>query len=345
MHRRLRTAFAAASLLFPAAVARGSTSGGGGPECDGRPGWDLALPVMSAVGSTVTVDMRVTAPFASGRFFASMEQGAIKTPSGWLCLELPFVVDLPFFFDAAGEHAFDGELPDDPALIGLVVYAQFLTFKPDAGVSNLSQLEIIADLAPGDFVTYEQDLMGVNCEPDWDSPACILEEWFDRLFPNGVILGDQDGPDGDSEWSVVFTSPKAIAKFLPDSGPIAELTGDLVDPTSTPAGELVAQLLVAKINRALDDAGAYDELKLRDALRLADLIYVANVNPDIFGFAAGPFIDVCDLALSGALGTGDLDINGDGDLDAYLTDLSDALGELNKNFDSGGVNLGSMKYR
>ena len=334
----LLPAFASASLLLSAPAAMPD-------NCDqGSPGFVLGMPVMAAIGATVTVAMEGPA-HAAGRFMASLGEGPIKLPGFWICLDAPFLVDLPFFFDGEGKHSFEDVLPDDPALVGIVVYSQFITFRPNAGTSKQAALEIIPPLAPGDFVTFEQDLMGVNCEPDWDSPACILEEWFDRLFPNGVILGDQDGPDGDNEWSVVFTSPKAIAKFLPESGPIAELTGDLVDPTSTPAGELVAQLLVAKINRALDESGAYDELKLRDPLRLADLIYVANVNPDIFGWAAGSFIDVCDVALSGALGTGDLDIDGDGKLDAFLTDLSDALGELNKNFDSGGVNLGSLKYR
>jgi len=343
MLARSLPAFASAALLLLSASAAPAARAAARDNCDGLPGWELEVPVMAAVGSTVTVTMHGPA-FAAGHYYVSLGEGPIKTKNGWLCLDLPFLVDLPFFFDAEGNYSFDTVLPEDTDLIGTVVYSQFLTLRPDWGISNQEPLEIIADLAPGDFVTYEQKEIGVNCE-GFGGPACVLEQWFDVLFPNGVILGDQDGPDGDSEYCVVFTSPRAIAKFLPDDGPVGPLTGDLVDPLETPAGELVAQLLVARLNYALDQAGAYDEGKLRDPLKLGDLLFVKNVNRDLFGWAVGDVVDVVDLALSGALGEGDLDLNGDGELDAYLTDLSDALGELNSNFKSGGVDLGSLKYR
>jgi hypothetical protein len=340
MSARFLPAFASASLLLlsaPAAIAAPD-------NCDtGSPGFVLDMPVMAAVGATVTVAMEGPA-HAAGRFLASLGEGPIKLKGFWLCLDAPFLVDVPFFFDAGGKYSFEDVLPEDPSLIGIVVYSQFLTFKPDSGTSKQTSLEIVAGLAPGDFVTYDQKELGVNCE-GFGGPACILEQWFDVLFPNGLILGDQDGPDGDTEYCVVFTSPRAIAKFLPDTGPVGPLTGDLVDPLETPAGELVAQLLVARLNYALDQAGAYDALKLRDPLKIGDLLFAKNVNRDLFGWEVGAVVDVIDLALSGALGEGDLDLDGDGELDAYLTDLSDALSELNQNFKSGGIDLGSLKYR
>ena len=337
-------AFAAATTVHaPTSLAAPTTARTSGAECDGRPGWRLEIPACAAVGSAVTVCM--TGPANDiGAFYASLGQGPTVTNCGTLCLDFPPVVDLRFAFDAAGSYCFEAELPEDPELIGTIVYAQFVTCKPNRGVSNQVALEIIADLAPGAFVTFQQRALGVNCE-GFGGPACRVEEWFDVLFPNGVILGDQDGVDGDGEFAIVFTSPSAIARFLPDDGPVAELDGDLVDPVETLAGEFAAELLAATLNFALDQIGAYDDLKLRVPKKLGDLVLKSGVNRDLFGYSIAEMIEICDLALSGALGEGDLDINGDGELDAYLTDLSDALKEINKNFDSGGVNLGNLKYR
>lgn len=341
MIRRPLAAAAALSLLL-SALTPSARADEGDDDCGGT-GWILDVPECSAVGSTVTVVMRGPEEVA-GRFFASLGEGPIPTSCGTLCLDVPFLVDLPFVLDREGRFEFETELPEDPELIGIVVYAQFITCKPEPGVSNQAALEIIADLAPGDFVTYTQQELGVNCE-GFGGPACRVEEWFDVLFPNGLILGDQDGPDGDDEWSIVFTSPAAIAKFLPEDGPISELDGDAVDPVESPGGAFVGHLLAAKLNYALDQAGAYDDLKLRVPKKIGDLIFKKNVNRDLIGWPVDEYIEVCDLALSGALGEGDLDLDGDGELDAFLTDLSDALKEINENFKGGGVDLGSLRYR
>src|SRR5688572_2543451 len=121
----LLPAFASASLLLSAPAALPD-------NCDhGFPGFVLDVPVMAAIGATVTVSMEGPA-HAAGRFLASLGEGPIKLKGFWLCLDAPFLVDLPFFFDAEGKSSFEDVLPDDPALIGVVVYSQFLTFKPDS---------------------------------------------------------------------------------------------------------------------------------------------------------------------------------------------------------------------
>lgn len=346
---------ASPSLLLAAALAPWSTAaaaprhldggngGGGGADCSGTPGYVLDMPTCAAIGSTV--DVCLTGPAnAFGTLFASLGQGPTPTKCGTLCLDFPALLDVPFLFDAEGHWCFETLLPEDVELVGTVIYAQFMVCKPDAGVSNQASLEIIDDLAVGDFVTFTQEEIGVRCE-GFGGPACRLADAFSQLFPGGIVLGDQDGIDGDGEYAIVFTSADAVAKFLPDHGPIAPLEGDVVDPLETPAGAFAAELLTAKINFALDLAGNYDDLKRRDCRRLGDLEIARGVNRDLIGFEVADFIAVCDLALSGALGEGDLDVNGDGELDAYLGDLSDALNTINKNFDTGGINLGNMKYR
>jgi hypothetical protein len=155
-----------------------------------------------------------------------------------LCLDFPPLFNLRFDFDGNGSHCFDTSVPYDPELVGLILYAQFIVCDPDPGVSNQRSLEIVDELAAGDFVTCTQDgELGIHCKEDnADGPACLLADHFATLFPDGVILGDQDGVDGDASLAIVLTSPDAVAKFLPQKGAIGPLDADYTDPKTTPAG-------------------------------------------------------------------------------------------------------------
>lgn len=332
--RRLLLALAA--FAFAPAEATAADDG-----CGGSPGLLLELPPCAAIKSTFTVCL--TGPDDQpGALFASLGLGPTPTKYGTLCLDFPPLVDLRFTFDGLGRFCFDTELPYDPELVGLILNAQFIVCDPDPGLSNLASIEIVDELAAGDFVSYTQDgELGIHCE-EQGGPSCLIEENFATLFPNGVILGDQDGVDGDGEWSIVLTTPDAVAKFLAQTGAIGPLVGDLVDPKTTPAGEFAGELLAAKLNLALDEAGLFDPLKNRDCFALGDLVIAGGVDEGLIGISVRDLIAQADLALSGAAILGPQD---DSDPAATLGDLSDALKEINRNFDSGGVNLGCLKYR
>ncbi len=311
-------------------------------DCNGDPGLTLDVPVSVAIGATATVCMEGPAN-ALALFMVSLGEGPFPSRYGRICLDFPLVTSFLFQFDGNGDYCFDGEITDDSELIDLLFYAQYIIGVGTRGTSNQDSCLIIDHLASGDFLTYTQDSLGRGCEDG--AGGCARDEWFDLVFPNGVTIGDPDGIDGDDFFALHFTSAAAVMAFLPATGKAGPLHKNETDPSSSKAGALAGQLLAARINLELDRYGAYNDVKRRIEHELGELIFASGVNPDIIDFQARAFIDVVDRAISGELGEGDIDIDGDGHPDSTLSDLSDALDSLNKNFDSGGINLGNMKYR
>ncbi len=337
----LRAALAAGTLALTALA--GLAAPLHADEGDGSGELLLEMPDCAPLNSTVTVCM--TGPDDEpGALLVSLGDGPTPTKYGVLCLDLPALVDLRFAFDGNGSYCFDAEIPYDPVLVGLVLYAQFIVCDPDPGVSNQLSIEIVEELTVGDFVTYTQDSeLGIRCEEeDQGGPACLLADNFATLFPNGVILGDQDGDDDDGSWAIVLTTADAVAKFLAQTGAIGPLDADYVDPKTTPTGAMAGELLAAKLNLALDASGLLDPLKRRDCFVVGDLI-LAEGGEELVGLTVLEIIAEADAAL--AAGSGLLGPQGDSDPAGTLGDLSDALKEINKNFDSGGINLGNLRFR
>jgi hypothetical protein len=66
------------------------------------------------------------------------------------------------------------------------------------------------------------------------------------------------------------------------------------------------------------------------------------VDADLLGFSVRDLIDLADEVLSGALGPGPFDFDGDGLADVTVSDVSDALDVFNQNFDNGTQNNGNL---
>jgi hypothetical protein len=116
---------------------------------------------------------------------------------------------------------------------------------------------------PEHFCTYTQGGWGSGC-PDSQKdrmkspqPGCIRDHFFAQVFPNGVIIGDPNGPDGDNFYAAKWTTAAAVEAFLPGTGTPGKLTHDLTNPTSTPAGVLAGQLLALRLNVEFSCAGIF----------------------------------------------------------------------------------------
>ena len=324
------------SLLLAAPYARAG-------DCDGDAGWDLEMPDRAAIGSKVSINVHGPAN-EMGFFMVSLGEGPVDSVYGTICLDFPLLLSFLFQIGSDGNYRLDAEVPCDPAAVDLTLFAQFITCKPNRGISNQDSIVIVDGLCPGDLFTFDQLDYGGECEED--NPACRLEEAFDQLFPKGLKIGDQGGKENEFH-ALEFESAAAIEGFLPaNDGPPEILDEDQTDPTESNAGDFAGQLAAARLNVALDDAGFFDDLKARPDVKLGDLVFVANVNPDFFGLTGREFVDICDLAISGQLddedGDGDYDIDFDGDEDATLKDLTDALKALSNNFEDGTINRGTM---
>ncbi len=317
--------------LAPAARAQG---------CNGKQGWHLDIPAQIEIGSVVDVDF--TGPANEmALLMVSVGQGPVKSGYGTICLDFPLLAQVMLGLDAAGKALLQVDIPCDPALVDVTVYSQFITCRPNKGISNQVASTFIDALHAGDLCTYTQGGWGADC--NGGNPGCLLETWFPTLFPNGLAIGDPDGVfDNDGVFAARWDSAKAINLFLPIGGSPGPLSFDAVDPTTLPACVFAGQLVAAKLNCAFDDAGVFDEGKCRDDLKLCDLVFVAGVHQKLIGWTVRDLIDLADQAIGCGLGGSPFDIDGDQQGDVTWSDLNDALDAFNRNFDDCSSNLGYL---
>jgi hypothetical protein len=117
---------------------------------------------------------------------------------------------------------------------------------------------IIEQACPDEYCTYTQGGWGSGCPVPQqgdslsEQPGCVRDYYFSRVFPNGVRIGDQAGPDGGPLYTALWTSALAVEMFLPNGGTAGALTADITDantaPMGTPAGILAAQILALRMN-------------------------------------------------------------------------------------------------
>lgn len=317
-------------------------------NCNGT-GPILTVPDTVAIGELVTALMHADAPATTALLFSSTGPGPTNGGTyGTLCLDFPPIFALLFPLDANGDASFTEEIPCDPSFIGLTFYVQFITCSPgngksSHGSSNGEAVTIVDGIGSDSFCTYTQDDFNVEC---WEggTAGCILENHFHHVFPNGILIGDQDGNDSDNCYVAMWDRVGCIETFLTQPTRCAQLTGDHLNGKTENGFKFGAELLVAKLNVGFDDAGEYDDMKCRDDLRLGELVFVACVDEDLIGWEVRDLIDLADQAICGALGAGPFDIDGDGTADVTCDDLMNALAVFNGNFRNCDVNNGCLGF-
>ena len=337
----LRSALVCVSLVVPCLGMLAPSARAG--DCNGDPGWILEMPATARIGADV--DLCMTGPANEmGFFMVSLGQGPVESVYGTICLDFPLALSFLFDLGAEGHVCFTSTVPCEPELIDLTLYAQFITGKPNRGISNQASITLADGICAGDVVTWRQVDWDEECGED--NLGCTREDQFATVFPNGFLIGDHGGKENDFH-SALFTSAAAITGFFPaNDGEAGILDQDSTDPTATSAHDFAGQLATAKLTVAFDDLGLFDSRKNRPDLKIGDMIFVADVNPDLFGLTVRDVIDICDLAISGQLGddgNGDFDIDGDGDPDSTLSDLSNALKALNDSNQGGTINRGTIE--
>ncbi|MBI4882020.1 MAG: hypothetical protein HY812_20525 [Planctomycetes bacterium] len=316
--------------------------------CPGDPGLILSIdPPQVPIGTSFAVSL--TAPPGSlSLILLSHGAGPTPTPWGILCVgpSLVGVAPVPMY---APTVTFNHFVDCNAAFVGITGHFQFLNLDPakpgQVGLSNSASITIVTNSCgsggfdPGDMVTFTQGGWGAKC--CGNNPGCLRDAHFAAVFPCGLVLGDHDGPDWDCFHAVLLTCAKAVENFLPAGGPPGKLCHDYVNPLTTSAGVFAGQLTAAKMNVGFDTAGIFDPMKTDPAVKLKDLIFVANVHPKIKGYSVEEIIYISDMVISGELPTPvDLDGNLVGDVNE--SDLSNALDALNNNFDNGTINQGSL---
>lgn len=308
-------------------------------QCGTGGGRILDMPPSAAIGTSVTINMSAPPPEEMVLLMFSLGQGPVDFGSyGTICLDMPPLLMLEFTLDANGNASATGDVPCDPSLIGLIIYAQFLTCHFGGthlshGSSNQESLTITDGSCEGGLCTFTPGGWGAPCSGN--NAGCIRDKFFDSVYPGGVSIGDPDGVDGDGVFAIHLTSAAAVEAFLPSGGTPAVLTQDETDPKKSSAGSFAGQLLAAKLAVDFDDAGALDGCKTRLDLKIGDTVFVSGVNDHFIGMSVRDFVAFAESVISGALGAGPYDVDGDGVGDVSVSDISDALDVLNSNFDDG----------
>ena len=141
-------------------------------------------------------------------------------------------------------------------------------------------------------------------------PGCIRDHYFDTVFPDGVMIGDTTGVGG---YGAVWESAAAVEAFLPAGETPAALTGDLMNPTDTPAGVLAGQILALKLNREYSCAGVFEILGLMPEIDCYGDFVIPGRCGVFAGLTVDEFLALADLAIGGYPGV----------IDAYGASFSD----------------------
>jgi hypothetical protein len=165
------------------------------------------------------------------------------------------------------------------------------------------------------FTTYRQN--GWGAKPNGNNPATFLAKWFPAMYPSGLAIG--------GSCTIRLTSQPAVQIYLPDGGGPNCLKKSYVNPTTTESGVFGAQLAALKINVDFSTRGITKP-------GLANLKVAPNKK--LAGYSVSQILTLANSILGGttsALPKG-----------CSLSDLTSALDNINKNFDSGTSNGGYL---
>lgn len=305
---------------------------------------DLVLDMPTDVGLGDVYQTCLTSPYdAYSLLMLSDGDGPTPTKFGVLSIDVPFFFSVFIPLQGGVPFCFDHLIHCDPALVDLTLHLQFIAQKvgdPSVrGASNPATITIHDDacISPGDFVTFTMGGWGAPC--NGGNAGCIRDAGFATAFPGGMLLGDQDGIDGDNAYAMLFTTSAAVEAFLPSGGSSGVLSSDLVNPTGKPAGNFGGQLGAAMLALAFDDAGLLDVYK-NTSVHLGDLTFASGcVAAGLAGHSVRDVVAAANDLISGAFGA-TIDL---GDGAVSVTDMAAALDVLNNNFDNGNQDLGCLE--
>lgn len=180
--------------------------------------------------------------------------------------------------------------------------------------------------------TFTQGGWGNGCpkpqqgDPESTQPGCIRDYYFGTVFgQDGVTIGIPAGSTHGATW----TTPGAVESFLPAGGTAGPLSGDLTDPTTTPAGVLAGQILALRLNREYSCAGIFNIALNPDAACLGSMMIPESCQGKFGAMTVDAFLAIADQAIAGVPGV--LDPYG-----ATFSDLNDAATCINEYYNSCG---------
>lgn len=184
-----------------------------------------------------------------------------------------------------------------------------------------ANLSIMADVewytpAVCDLNGFRTQTQGGWGSPNNSEPGTIRQLYFSSVFPSGLTIGSGAN-------TAKFTTPEAIKDFLPAGETAGTLSGNLVNPLTTSAGILAGQLVAATMNVYFSAAGVLGT----NPQELGNLVIASG---DFYGKTVYELLDIANSAISGISSP------------YSLSQINDALTQLNENFVDGTTNNGYL---
>ncbi|KAB2846970.1 MAG: choice-of-anchor A family protein [Melioribacteraceae bacterium] len=146
-------------------------------------------------------------------------------------------------------------------------------------------------------------------------PAQIRNQYFDDVFPSGLIVGNG--------YTLKLTSASAVKDFLPQGSTPLALTQNYVDPGSSNISILAGQVVALAMNVYFDQAGKIGT----NSTDLGNLVIESGT---FAGKSVFEFLEIAETALGG------------GNTGYSLSAINDAATAINENFNDGNTNHGYL---
>jgi hypothetical protein len=158
-------------------------------QCGTDTGRILDMPSTAAIGSHIDIKLDAPPPAEMAYLMFSLGQGPVDLGSyGTVCLDFPVLLGLVLTFDANGHVEIGGEVPCESGLIGLTLYAQFITCSPgndrsSHGSSNQESITFTGGCSVDDSIS--SNFNGTDIDPG------------DTVWFNSVVdVKNLDGAEG-----------------------------------------------------------------------------------------------------------------------------------------------------
>ena len=187
----------------------------------------------------------------------------------------------------------------EPDAEGQETFTQcWIAFDECGNVSNECCQTITVEAEPDPYCTFACWDWGTTCLEDENraistKPACIRDEYFYDVFPQGVVIGDP------SLYTATWTSPEAVEEYGCGYGIPWPMRRNYVDPERNELGVLAGEILALRLNREFSCAGYLASLGYGGP----DACYGTFVIPDSVlyfgGLTVDRFLEVADQGVAG----------------------------------------------
>jgi hypothetical protein len=167
----------------------------------------------------------------------------------------------------------------------------------------------------GDLTTFAQGDWGAT--PNGSNAASLLQNNYDAVYA-GTMGVFEIGIPGGAGFSTLFTGGPQLLAYLPAAGTLGPFDSDLLNPTSTAAGQFGGDVAALKLNINFSDKGVTPH---NASVRFGDLHLFALTLTGLNGLSVRDFAAVVNTAIGG--GTTGFTID---DLDSVANELNVAFG-------------------